>query len=350
MPAGSSGSTTSAFSTGPQPFPGGGQLEQADGTSWMAMYALNMLAIALELAEHDRTYEDIATKFFEHFLGIAHALNSLGLWDEVDGFFYDLLLVPGHQPVPLKVRSAVGLVPLFAVETISFSALRRLPDFSARMRWFARHRPGALRQRVHHRRGGEAGTGRQMLSVLGQERLRRVLARLLDESEFLSPYGIRSMSRFHRDNPVSIDLDGAVHRVDYEPAESTTEMFGGNSNWRGPVWFPINFLVVESLQKYHWFLGDEWKVPFPTGSARELNLAAIAGELSRRLIGIFLPGWRWPAARSMAATTASTSTRHGGTRCHSLSISMGIPVRGWGPASKRAGRRSWPSLSARAAT
>ena len=272
-----------------QPFPGGGQLEQADGTSWMAMYALNMLAIALELADHDRTYEDIATKFFEHFLGIAHALNSLGLWDEGDGFFYDLLLVPGHQPVPLKVRSAVGLVPLFAVETISFSALRRLPDFSARMRWFARHRPALYDSVFTTEEAGETGTARQMLSVLGQERLRRVLARLFDESEFLSPYGIRSMSRFHRDNPVSIDLDGATHRLDYEPAESTTEMFGGNSNWRGPVWFPINFLLVESLQKYHWFLGNDWKVPFPTGSSRQLNLAAIAGELSRRLINIFLP-------------------------------------------------------------
>ena len=273
-----------------KPLPGGGQLEQADGTSWMAMYALNMLAIALELADHDRTYEDVATKFFEHFLGIAHALNTLGLWDETDGFYYDLLLVPGHQPVPLKVRSVVGLVPLFAVETISVSALRRLPDFSSRVRWFARHRPSLCESVFTTEEGGEPGPGRQMLSVLSQDRLRRVLSRLFDESEFLSPYGVRSMSRHHRDNPVSIDLDSQSHQVDYEPAESCTEMFGGNSNWRGPIWFPINFLIVESLQKYHWFLGDDWKLPFPTGSSRELHLSAIAGELSRRLIDIFVPG------------------------------------------------------------
>ncbi len=273
-----------------QPFANGGQLEQADGTSWMAMYALNMLAIALELAQHDRTYEDIATKFFEHFLGIAHALNTLGLWDEPDGFFYDLLLVPGHQPVPLKVRSVVGLVPLFAVETISVSALRQLPDFLDRVRWFARHRPDLSDSVFTMEEGSEPGSGRQMLSVLGQERLRRVLHRLFDESEFLSPSGIRSMSRRHRDGPVSIELDGAVHRVDYEPAESSTDMFGGNSNWRGPVWFPVNYLIIESLQKYHWFLGDHWKVPFPTGAPSQLHLAAAAEELSRRLIGIFLPG------------------------------------------------------------
>ncbi len=273
-----------------KPLPGGGQLEQADGTSWMAMYALNMLAIALELADHDRTYEDVATKFFEHFLGIAHALNTLGLWDETDGFYYDLLLVPGHQPVPLKVRSVVGLVPLFAVETISVSALRRLPDFSSRVRWFVRHRPSLCESVFTTEEGGVPGPGRQMLSVLSQDRLRRVLSRLFDESEFLSPYGVRSMSRHHRDNPVSIDLDSQSHQVDYEPAESCTEMFGGNSNWRGPIWFPINFLIVESLQKYHWFLGDDWKLPFPTGSSRELHLSAIAGELSRRLIDIFVPG------------------------------------------------------------
>jgi hypothetical protein len=272
-----------------QPLSGGGWLEQADATSWMAMYALNMLAIALELAEHDRTYEDIATKFFEHFLGIAHALNSLGLWDDADGFFYDLLLAPGHEAVPLKVRSAVGLVPLFAVETIAISTLRRLPDFYARTRWFARHRPELWNSVFTVEEDGEGGTGRHMLSVLSQDRLRRVLTRLFDESEFLSAHGIRSMSRAHNGSPVSIDIDGTFHRVDYEPAESTTEMFGGNSNWRGPVWFPINFLIVESLQKYHWFLGNEWRVPFPTGSTRELDLASVAGELSRRLIGIFLP-------------------------------------------------------------
>ena len=302
------------------------------------MYALNMLAIALELTEHDRTYEDIATKFFEHFLGIAHTLNSLGLWDEDDGFFYDLLLVPGHEAVPLRVRSVVGLVPLFAVETISSSALRRLPDFSARMRWFARHRPALCDSVFSVEESGGAGCGRQMLSVLGQDRLRRVLTRLFDESEFLSPYGVRSMSRHHRADPVSIDLDGAVHRVDYEPAESTTEMFGGNSNWRGPVWFPINFLLVESLPKYHWFLGDESKVtvpdgfdpPPPPGGHRWRAVPAPDRYIPTR------PRWPAPGKRRQRPLHFDPASRAG---CASPSTSMGIRAPASAPVTRPAGRR-----------
>jgi hypothetical protein len=278
-----------------RPLPGGGRLEQADGTSWMAMYALNMLAIALELAGHDQTYEDVATKFFEHFLGIAHALNTLDLWDDADGFFYDVLQTPGREPVRLKVRSAVGLIPLFAVQTIDGELLRRLPDFADRMRWFFRHRPALCEHAftfdhvaVDHV-DPDLTQGRMMLSVLGPDRLRRVLGYLLDEDEFLAPNGIRSMSRHHAAAPVTIELDGVRHAVGYEPAESRTEMFGGNSNWRGPLWFPINYLLVESLQTYHRFLGDGWTVPYPTGSGQPSDLGTVAADVSRRLIDLFLP-------------------------------------------------------------
>jgi hypothetical protein len=267
-----------------KPLPGGAQLDQADGTSWMAMYALNMLAIALELAAHDPTYEDVATKFFEHFLGIAHALSTLDLWDEKDGFFYDVLRTPGAEPTPLRVRSAVGLIPLFAIEIAEPELLEVLPDFGKRVRWFQRHRP----ELCHNIFTDE--DGRRMLSVLSPDRLRSVLRYMLDEQEFLSPHGIRSLSKHHATAPVTLELAGTLHTVDYEPAESRTSLFGGNSNWRGPVWFPINYLVVESLQRFHRYLGDDWKVAFPTGSGQELHLWDVAGELSRRLISLFLPG------------------------------------------------------------
>jgi hypothetical protein len=263
--------------------PGGARLDQADGTSWMAMYALNMLAIALELAANDVTYEDVATKFFEHFLGIAHALTTLGLWDEGDGFCYDVLRTTDAAPTPLRVRSAVGLIPMFAIELAEVELLELLPDFAARVRWFQRHRP-ELCQNIF-----TDDSGRRMMSVLSPDRLRSVLGYLLDEQEFLSPYGIRSLSKHHAAHPVTLELAGELHSVDYEPAESRTALFGGNSNWRGPVWFPINYLVVESLQKFHRYLGDGWTVAFPTGSDNHLNLWDVAGELSRRLISGFLP-------------------------------------------------------------
>ena len=269
-----------------KPLPGGGLLEQADGTSWMAMYALNMLAIALELAAHDRVYEDVATKFFEHFLGIARALNTLDLWDEDDGFFYDVLR-SSETGTRLKVRSAVGLIPLFAVQSVPSSLLDHMPDFAARVQWLRRHRPELCTNIFT--RVGDDGEERQMLAVLGPDRLQRVLGYLLDEEEFLSPHGIRSLSRHHAEHPVEIALADGMHRIDYEPAESRTALFGGNSNWRGPVWMPINYLVIEALQKYHRFLGDGATFPFPTGSERRLHLWDVAGELNARLVSLFLP-------------------------------------------------------------
>ena len=275
------------------PLPGGTRLEQSDATSWMAMFCLNMLAIAMELAEHDPVYEDTATKFFEHFLAIAHAMNNLGhdrdlgLWDEEDGFFYDLLSVGGRQ-TPMRIRSVVGLIPLFAVESIEQSVLDRLPDFSERMRWFTKNRPDLCENILEM---DEAGMEkRRLLSLVGPDRLRRVLRYMLDEAEFLSPYGIRSLSKFHESQPVRLDFEGQVNEIGYRPGESDSGLFGGNSNWRGPIWFPINYLLIESLQKFHHYFGDGFRVEFPTGSGRELNLWEVAGELSRRLIGLFVPG------------------------------------------------------------
>jgi hypothetical protein len=274
------------------PLPGGARLEQSDATSWMAMFCLNMLAIALELAHHDPVYEDTATKFFEHFLAIADAMNNVGhdrtaLWNEQDGFFYDVLSLNGDH-IPIPIRSVVGLIPLFAVETMDPSTLDRLPDFTARMRWFMKNRPDLCGNIFELDVAGECQ--RRLLAIVDPERLRRLLRYMLDEGEFLSPFGIRSLSKFHADHPVRLDLDGQPHQVDYEPAESTTGLFGGNSNWRGPVWFPINYLLVESLQKFHHYLGDGFTVEFPTGSGNQLNLWDVAAELSRRLIAIFEPG------------------------------------------------------------
>ena len=273
------------------PLPDGGRLEQSDATSWMAMFCLNMLAIALELAHHDPVYEDTATKFFEHFLAIAHAINNIGedriaLWDEEDGFFYDVLSV-GGEASPIRVRSIVGLIPLFAVETMDPTTLERLPDFCARMGWFQKNRPDLCGNIFHLDVPGEGE--RRLLSLVDPDRLRRLLQRMLDEGEFLSPHGIRSVSKWHAAHPACVELDGQHHSVDYEPAESTTPLFGGNSNWRGPVWFPINYLLVESLQRFHHYLGDQFTVELPTGSGRQLSLWEVAAELSRRLIDIFLP-------------------------------------------------------------
>lgn len=268
------------------PLPTGGHLEQADGTSWMAMYTLNLLAMALELARENPAYEDVASKFWEHFLHIAHAMNTLGLWDENDGFYYDLLHVPGGTHLPLKVRSIVGLIPLFAVETFDPELLDRLPDFKRRLEWFIDHRPDLTQDLACMRTSGQEG--RRLLAVVDPGRLRRVLKLLLDEREFLSPYGIRSLSQYHRGHPYTYTVNGMEYRVDYEPGESSTSLFGGNSNWRGPVWFPINFLIIESLQKFHYYLGDDYTVECPTGSGQMLTLWEVAAELSRRLTRLFL--------------------------------------------------------------
>ncbi|HSD47575.1 MAG TPA: hypothetical protein VLB87_13195 [Pyrinomonadaceae bacterium] len=273
------------------PLPSGGHIAQSDGTSWMAMYALNLLAIALELAKDDPSYEDVASKFWEHFLYIAHAMNNRGddevrLWDQQDGFFYDVLHLPEGKPYPMKVRSMVGLIPLFAIETLEPELLDRLPDFKRRMEWFISNRPDLTQNVACMRTPGNAE--RRLLSIVDQQQLRSVLRFMLDENEFLSPYGIRAISRFHKDHPYVLHMNGTEHRVDYEPAESSNGLFGGNSNWRGPIWFPVNYLLVESLQKFHHYLGEDFKVECPTGSGRMLTLWEVAGEISKRLSRIFL--------------------------------------------------------------
>ncbi|MCS6897508.1 MAG: glucosidase, partial [Nitrospira sp.] len=275
-----------------KPLPTGGRLEQADATSWMAMYCLNMLSIALELARENRAYEDVASKFFEHFVYICRAMNNIGgekieLWDKEDEFYYDVLHLPDGRTVPLKIRSLVGLIPLFAVETLDSELIDRLPRFKHRMQWFIENRPDFS---SHVETQSQNGEVRRFLSLVNRSRLKSVLRYMLDEREFLSPYGIRALSRYHLDHPYTFSVLGTEYRVVYEPAESTTALFGGNSNWRGPIWFPVNFLLIESLQKFHYFLGDEYKVEYPTGSGRMASLNQVAAELSRRLIHIFLQG------------------------------------------------------------
>jgi len=273
------------------PLPTGGHIEQSDATSWMAMYTLNLLAIALELAREEPEYEDVASKFWEHFIYIANAINhrgndGIGLWDETDGFFYDVLKFPGGDKFPMRVRSMVGLIPLFAVETLEPELLDRLPGFKRRLEWFIDNRPDLTGNLASmERRGADE---RRLLSIANPGQLRRILRTMLDESEFLSQHGIRALSRYHREHPYVLSANGTEHRVDYEPGESSNGLFGGNSNWRGPVWFPLNYLLVESLQKFHHYLGNDFKVEFPTGSGNLLTLQEVAAELSRRLTGIFL--------------------------------------------------------------
>lgn len=276
-----------------KPIPGGGLLEQSDGTSWMAMFCLNMLRIALELALVKPAYEDIASKFFEHFLHIAGAMNKLddsSLWDEEDGFYYDYLKIPGEgdamRRIPAKIRSMVGLIPLFAVDTIEPAVIEQLPGFRKRMEWFIANRPDLCENIASMTREGLEE--RRLLSIVPWHRLERVLRTMLDENEFLGEHGIRSVSRYHKDHPFVLAIDGRRYGVDYEPAESTTGMFGGNSNWRGPVWFPVNYLMIESLQKFNHYFGDEFRVECPTGSGVWMNLGEVACELSRRLSRIFL--------------------------------------------------------------
>ena len=273
-----------------QPLPTGGIIEQSDGTSWMAMYCLMMLRISLELASKvDRLYEDVASKFFEHFLYISHAINQLGgggLWHEEDGFFYDRVSLPDGRAIPMRVRSVVGVIPLFAVDTMESAVIDSLPGFRQRMEWFVANRPDLCRNLAPLMRHGVAG--RHLLSVVTRDRLLRVLEKLLDEAEFLSPHGIRSVSKYHAEHPYSLQVDGQEHRVGYEPAESRTGLFGGNSNWRGPVWFPVNYLLIESLQRFDYYFGEEFTVEFPTGSGRRMRLGEVAAELSRRLSRIFL--------------------------------------------------------------
>ncbi|MBI1356566.1 MAG: glucosidase [Acidobacteria bacterium] len=273
------------------PSPTGGRIEQADATGWMAMYCLNLLAIAMELARTDPAYEDVASKFWEHFLYIAYAIDHLGsdgvgMWDETDGFFYDVLSLPDGRLEPLKVRSMVGLIPLFAVETLEPRLLEKLPGFQHRLEWFIENRPDLTAHVACMRTPGSEE--RRLLSIADGDRLRRILAVMLDENEFLSPYGVRSLSKRHEKEPYVFRRNNAEYSVDYEPGESTTGLFGGNSNWRGPVWFPVNYLLIESLQRFHHYWGDGYKVECPTGSGNMLTLWQVAEELSRRLGRLFL--------------------------------------------------------------
>jgi hypothetical protein len=275
-----------------KPLPTGGTLQQADGTAWMAFYSVTMLAIALELAqEGDRintAYEDMASKFLEHFVQIAEAMNTLGgtgLWDEQDGFYYDQLQIAG-QCTPLKTRSLVGLLPLIAVEVLEDKTIKRLPGFYKRFEWFMAHRKDLAKNITY---GGHDHDTHRLLAIPSRQRLERVLRYLLDETEFLSPYGLRSVSKFHEKHPYEFRADGEVHRVDYVPGESNTWLFGGNSNWRGPIWFPVNYLLIEALERYDHFYGDTLKVECPARSGNFVRLRVAAEEIERRLVNIFLP-------------------------------------------------------------
>jgi hypothetical protein len=271
--------------------PTGGYINQSDGTSWMAMYSLNLMRIALELAEHNHVYEDIASKFFEHFLNIAEAMScmysdGIGMWDEEDQFFYDVLNLPNDEKVRLRIRSMVGLIPLFAVETLEPELLERLPGFRKRLEWFLNHRPD-LAGLVSHWESPGRGQ-RRLLSLLRGHRMKKLLRRMLDESEFLSDYGVRALSRAHLAHPFVLKVGNVDQSVRYAPGESESRQFGGNSNWRGPIWFPLNFLIIESLQKFHHYYGNDFRVECPTGSGHYLTIEEVATELSHRLSRIFL--------------------------------------------------------------
>jgi len=271
--------------------PPGVTYAQADGTAWMAFYCVTMLAMSLELALENPAYEDIASKFFEHFVAIADAMNNFrgtGLWDEQDGFYYDGVEMYGRSE-PVRARSMVGLVPLFAVEVLNDAVIDRLPGFKQRMNWFLKNRPDLGHQIAYGVRGKDGGVGRRLLAIPSRQRLERVLQYVFNEQEFLSPYGVRAMSAAHRDHPSVLHTADGDLRAEYTPGESTTAVFGGNSNWRGPVWFPVNYLLLEALQRYHHFYGDSFHVEVPVGSGRTMNLAQAASEISHRLVGLFLP-------------------------------------------------------------
>ena len=271
--------------------PTGGHIEQSDATSWMAMYCLNLMRIALELALVRPVYQDIAAKFFEHFLYISKAMmdcggQGLSLWDDEDKFYYDVLHLPNNEIIPLKIRSMVGLIPLFAVETLEPDMLEKVPEFKARLEWMLTNHP-ELANLVS--RWYEPGLGeRRLLSLLRGHRMKRLLHRMLDESEFLSEYGIRALSKYHQDHPYRFNVNGETYSVQYQPGESDSGLFGGNSNWRGPVWFPVNYLIIESLQKFHHYYGDDFKIEHPTGSGKYLTILEVANELSQRLCRLFL--------------------------------------------------------------
>ncbi len=266
--------------------PPGQYLEESDGTAWMARYCLDLLEIAVTLAMHDRAYEDVATKFFEHFSYIATAMNEQGLWHERDGFYYDIIRDADGSSLPLECRSMVGLIPITAAMVLEDEVRLLLPDFAFRMTWFERNKPEFAEVVADTQVSGRAA--RRLMSIVGPDRLRRILAAMLDESEFLSPHGIRSVSRYHLEHPLEVTIGGMVARVDYEPAESQSGSFGGNSNWRGPIWFPVNFVLIDCLRRYARYLGEDFTVELPTGSGNAVPLDVVADELSDRLISTFL--------------------------------------------------------------
>ncbi len=271
--------------------PGGGYLQQADGTAWMGFYCLTMLSMALELALTKPAYEDIASKFFEHFVSICDAINTLGgngLWDVQDNFYYDQLIVGDEAPIPLRIRSLVGLLPLCAVTVLKQKTIDALPGFRKRMDWFLINKPGLLKYVSANRVPGKKSSGQVLLAIPSEERLRKSLAYMLDTDEFLSDFGIRSLSKAHDEKPFIFQYAGSTHQVQYTPGEATTDMFGGNSNWRGPIWFPTNFILIEALERYHFFYGDSFKIEYPTGSGKELTLREIAIDICDRLISLFL--------------------------------------------------------------
>ncbi len=275
-----------------QDLPGGGHLNQADGTAWMASFCQVMLVMALELALEKPAYEDIASKFFEHFVSICDAMNSLGgtgLWDKDDGFYYDQLIINHEQPIPLRIRSLVGLLPLCAVTVLRQSTIDALPGFRKRMDWFLTNRPDLLKYINIRRVKGDKNPGRCMLAIPSEARLRKCLGYMLDPNEFLSDFGIRSLSKVHEEAPFVFEHHGQRHEVDYTPGEATTDMFGGNSNWRGPIWFPTNYLIIEALERYSYFYGDSFKIEYPTGSGKLATLREIAVDLCDRLISLMLP-------------------------------------------------------------
>lgn len=270
--------------------PDGGHIEQADGTSWMAMYALNLLQIAHELSRYDKSFSDISAKFFEHFLNIAGAMNGLNetqgnLWDEADNFYYDRLRLPDNTSVPLKVRSLVGLIPLFVVETVAAADMAEDEALVERMKWFRQNRPDLADLVSHWDTENKAGI--HLVSLMRGFRMKKTLKYLLDEKEFLSEYGIRSVSKYHQQQPFTYRLDGTAYSVAYTPGESDDDMYGGNSNWRGPVWIPMNYLVIQGLKRFYHYYGAEFKVECPTGSGNYYNLKEVANELTRRLYQIF---------------------------------------------------------------
>jgi hypothetical protein len=271
--------------------PTGGYISQCDGTAWMAMYSLNLMRIALELgAGHNSVYQDLATKFFEHFLFIAAAMSNIGsqgidLWDSADEFFYDVLCLDGGRTIPLKVRSMVGLIPLFAVEVLDAELLEKVPEFRERLEWFLNHRPDLSNLVSRWHESGKCDT--RLLSLLRGHRMKCLLRRMLDETEFLSDYGVRALSRHHREHPYCFHAEGKDFAVSYQPAESDSGLFGGNSNWRGPIWMPVNYLIIESLRRFHAYYGDDFKVECPVGSGRTLTISQVADELTRRLLKIF---------------------------------------------------------------